>query len=144
MDFEAGKAGYSRCIDEMNLAAHTHKDPFSKVIKALRGRYYKLTKKILSENKRMIPCFAGFSSAHISSDGNVWACGIKGDLLGSLKEENYDFKRIWFGEKADGLRRRLKNADCFCVGSNITYQNMLFEPRQLCGFVFEFMKEFAK
>jgi MoaA/NifB/PqqE/SkfB family radical SAM enzyme len=144
MDFEADKAEYFRCIDEINAAQSAHKDLLTKVIKALRHRYYKLTKKILSENRRALPCFAGFSNAHISSEGDVWACGIKGDIFGSLREENYDFKRIWFGEKAGRLRERLKHADCFCVGSNITFQNMLFDMRQLNGFFFEFLKELLK
>lgn len=143
MDFKADRAEYFRCIDEIN-AQRTHKDHLSKVIKVLRGRYYKLTKKILSENRRVLPCFAGFSSAHISSDGDVWACGTQGDVFGNLREENHDFRRIWFGEKAGRLRKRLKNADCFCVGSNITFQNMLFGMRQLSGFFFEFIKELLK
>ncbi len=144
MSFEADKTEYFRCIDEMSAVWPARQDYLSKVIRILRRRYYELTKKILSENRRLLPCFAGFSSAHISSDGDVWACGIKGDILGSLREEYLDFRRIWFGEKAGKLRKCLKSADCFCVGSNITFQNMLFNMRQLGGFSLEFIKEFLK
>ena len=61
--------------------------------------YYKLVKRILNEQDQVIACYAGWVSAHIYADGTVWPCCVRADNLGNLRDHNYDFKEIWFGEK---------------------------------------------
>lgn len=99
----------------------------SKITRAFRIEYYNLVKKILKEKRQIIPCYAGFASAQIAPNGDVWPCCIKAKVLGNLKEVDFDFKKIWFSQKADQARAKVKNKKCFCPLANASYTNMLMD-----------------
>ena len=90
-----------------------------------RKRYYKLVKDMLESENEVIPCYAGISSAHISSTGEVWACPLLCESMGNLREENYDFKKIWKSEKAKRIRKDIKDRQCWCTSANPNYTNIL-------------------
>ena len=94
-----------------------------------RRRYYVNVKKTLLKNKEIIPCFAGIASIQISPNGKVWQCCIRAGIMGDLRKENYDFKKIFFGKKADKIRREIKKEHCFCTHSNPYYTNILSSLR---------------
>ena len=92
---------------------------------ALRVEYYKLVERILDEKDQVIDCYAGWVSAQIYSDGTVWPCCVRADNLGSLREYDYDFGRIWFGEKIKEVRRSIAAKECHCTLANASYTNLL-------------------
>ncbi|MFH1787892.1 MAG: radical SAM protein [Candidatus Altiarchaeota archaeon] len=102
-----------------------------KLVRTLRGEYYDLVVKTLRQKRQIIPCYAGFYSAQIAPDGNVWACCIRADPLGNLREVDYDFKKIWWGEKARSMRKSIKRGECFCPLANASYTNMLCNPGKI-------------
>jgi len=73
----------------------------------LRLEYYALVKRILKEKRQVIPCYAGFASAQIAPDGDVWMCCVRAEPIGNLRESGYNFKKLWFSEKADRIRREI-------------------------------------
>ena len=97
----------------------------SKITEAFRMEYYKLVKRILAEETQVIPCFAGWASAQIYANGEVWPCCIRADNLGNLRDVDYDFKRIWFSPEADRIRTSIRNKECHCPLANASYTNML-------------------
>ncbi len=101
----------------------------SRITEAFRLEYYEIVKKILLEGWQVIPCYAGFASAQISASGDVWFCCVKGQKLGNLRENGYDFRRLWFGEAANREREKIKRGECFCPLANASYTNMLLD----CG-----------
>ena len=84
-------------------------------------------KRILEEEDQVIPCYAGWASAQIYSDGSVWPCCIRADNLGNLRDYNYDFKSIWFGEGIREVRRSIADKECHCPLANASYTNMLHD-----------------
>ncbi|MEW6088094.1 MAG: radical SAM protein [bacterium] len=123
---------YAAAID--NLIGILKKYPASglgKVTQKLRFSYYNLVKRILKENRQILPCFAGFASCHIAPDGDVWMCCIKAEPIGNLRETNYDFKKIWFSEKAYKVRDYIKKGECFCPLASASYTNMLFNIKTI-------------
>jgi len=94
-----------------------------------RRRYYVNVKKTLLKNKEVTPCFAGIASIQISPSGQVWQCCIRADIMGDLRKENYDFKKIFFGKKADKIRKKIRREHCFCTHSNPYYTNTLCSLR---------------
>ncbi len=100
----------------------------SRLIRAFRLEYYQLVKRLLLENKKIIPCYSGFASVLITPDGEVWPCCIRPDSMGSLQKFNYNFKDLWFGEQAQEVRRKIKKEGCFCPLANAAYTNMLCYP----------------
>lgn len=105
----------------------------SKITRAFRSRYYALVKAILREKRMLLPCYAGYASCQIAPDGDVWACCIKTEIMGNLRQADYDFKKIWFSERADEVRKNIKARQCFCPLANAGYTNMLFSLKTLAG-----------
>jgi MoaA/NifB/PqqE/SkfB family radical SAM enzyme len=97
----------------------------SNITQAFRLEYYNHVKNILRKKQQILPCYAGFASAHIAPDGNVWTCCIKADPIGNLRDVNYDFKKLWFNSNAQEQRTRIKNKECYCPLANAHYTNML-------------------
>jgi MoaA/NifB/PqqE/SkfB family radical SAM enzyme len=85
----------------------------------------------MKEKRQIIPCFSGFASAQVAPDGDVWPCCIKAEPMGNLREHDFDFKKIWLSEKANNLRKSIKNGECFCPLANASYTNMLHDPKTL-------------
>jgi MoaA/NifB/PqqE/SkfB family radical SAM enzyme len=117
---------YTKAVDYLSEAVKEEKwTGTSKLTQAFRLEYYKLVKRTLKEKRQVIPCYAGFASAQIAPDGDVWTCCIRAEPLGNLRDVDYDFKKIWFGEKAAKLRESIKAGDCYCPLANASYTNML-------------------
>ncbi len=103
----------------------------AKTTQAFRMQYYQLVRRILYEERQVIPCYAGFASGHIAPDGDVWACCTRAEPLGNLRQTGYDFKAIWFGERADAMRRSIAAGECHCPMANVAYSNMLLHAPTL-------------
>ncbi len=103
----------------------------SKITQAFRLQYYKLVKQYLSEGREVIPCYAGIASCQIAPDGDVWPCCIKAQVMGNLRETDYDFPKLWFSDKAQKLRREIKSSNCCCPLANASYTNMLCDLTSL-------------
>lgn len=117
---------YSNAVDF--LSSELKKEKFSgisKLTQGLRLEYYQMVKKTMKQKRQIIPCYAGFASAQISPDGDVWQCCIKADPLGNLRDVGYDFAKIWFSDKAEMARRSAKEGRCYCPMANASYTNML-------------------
>lgn len=119
---------YAEAIDK--LIAYVESKRFkgvSKITEAFRVEYYKLVKRILDEQDQVIDCYAGWASAQIYADGSVWPCCVRADNLGNLRDHDYDFRQIWFGEKIQEVRRSIANNECYCPLANASYTNMLHD-----------------
>ena len=103
----------------------------ARITEAFRVEYYKLVKRILEEEEQVIDCYAGWASAQIYADGTIWPCCVRADNLGNLRDHNYDFKEIWFGEKIREVRRSIAAKECYCPLANASYTNMLIDPPTL-------------
>jgi len=126
VDITPTRDKYAWAIDE--LIARIERRKFrgiSQVTEAFRVEYYKLVKEILSEETQSIPCFAGWASAQIYANGEVWPCCIRADNLANLRDVDYDFGRIWFSPEADRVRTSIRNKECHCTLANASYTNML-------------------
>lgn len=117
---------YSKAIDYVAQKTGEMKTQgLAKVTEALRREYYNLVKDTLKQKIQVIPCYAGWASAQISADGEVWPCCVRADNLGNLRDNNYDFAKVWFGKKAEKVRESIKNKECFCPLASASYTNML-------------------
>jgi len=103
----------------------------ARITEAFRVEYYKLVKRILEEEEQVIDCYAGWASAQIYADGTVWPCCVRADNLGNLRDHDYDFKAIWFGDKIKEVRRSIAAKECYCPLANASYTNMLIDPPTL-------------
>jgi MoaA/NifB/PqqE/SkfB family radical SAM enzyme len=122
------KSDYSRAID--TLVDHIRQQEFrgvARITEAFRVEYYQFVKRVLEEEDQVLPCYAGWASAQIYSDGTVWPCCVRADNLGNLREHDYDFKSIWFGEAIRKVRRSIAAKECHCPLANAAYTTMLHD-----------------
>ena len=97
----------------------------ARITQAFRYEYYNIASKVLKEKKQVIPCFAGWASAQISPQGDVWPCCIRAVNYGNLREYEYYFKKVWYSKKAIEDRKKIKKGECYCPLANAHYTNML-------------------
>ena len=117
---------YAAAVDFLARTSRKHRfNGIGRLTRALRLEYYALAKRILKEKRQVIPCYAGFASAQIAPNGEVWPCCVKAEPLGNLRDTGFDFSKIWFSERAKSLRKRIKNGECYCPLANASYTSML-------------------
>jgi len=118
------------------------KKSVSKITQAFRLTYYQIAAQELREHRQIIPCYAGYASCQITPYGDVWPCCILGydKPIGSLRETDYDFRKIWFSEKADEIRKYIKSENCACPLANAHYTNILCNFRSMLSLLRTMMK----
>lgn len=126
------KESYSQAIDRLidYITSKRYKG-ISRITEAFRVEYYDLVKRVLAEQDQVIPCYAGWASAQIYADGTIWPCCIRADDLGNLRDFDYDFGAIWFGEAIKGVRQSIAAKECYCPLANASYTNMLHDGATL-------------
>ncbi len=116
-------------VSEMRRKRSRH--PMGRLVESFRIEYYRLVKEYLARKEQVIPCYAGWASAQIAPDGHVWGCCVRAESVGGLRENDYDFRKVWFSPAADAFRASVYNRECACPLANASYTNMLMSPRSL-------------
>lgn len=98
---------------------------FASITQGFRVRYYALAARILAERRQVIPCYAGWASAHIAPTGDVWTCCTRAEPIGNLRDAAFNFGSIWRGKRARQLRAAIARGECACPMANASYTNML-------------------
>jgi len=123
---------YEKAIDFLKSQMSRKKQKgIALIAQAFRYEYYDLVKQILIQQRQVIPCYAGVMSAQISPDGEVWPCCVRGDSMGNLRDNDYDFKKVWQSVSANEIRQSIRSKECYCPLANASYTNMLASPRIL-------------
>jgi len=127
---------YERLIEEFTAKIRRNikiKRHLTRLSEAFRLIYYDLAIKILRERRQVIPCYAGISNVHINYDGEVWPCCVLGYAkpMGFLREEGYDFQKVWHSAQARQVRSYIRNGCCACPLANQAYSNILCSPTYL-------------
>lgn len=85
--------------------------------------------KTIKQNRFQTRCYAGLLNCVLSNDGTVFPCEMLDKDLGYLRESGYDFSRIWFSQKADDVRKFIKESKCYCTEECNINMNILFNPK---------------
>ena len=102
---------------------------------------WELIKKMYLEPKYISPCHAGSLFGIITASGLVYPCEILEDkLLGSLRDNNMDFMKIWKNQTTKKTKDFILNTKCNCTYEcALTYNilgNWRYQPRLLSS-IFE-------
>lgn len=108
----------------MNLET---KRSLARVTESLRLVYYGIAARIVTENRQVIPCYAGISNVHLTPYGDLWPCCVLGYArpLGNVRDEGYNFRRVWQGKQAQRVRNSIKHKECACPLANQAYSNII-------------------
>ncbi|MBT6047464.1 MAG: radical SAM protein [Candidatus Scalindua sp.] len=72
---------------------------------------YDLYTTVLRDKKLPFTCQAGGIIGVLDSSGDVRLCEMT-EHVGNVRNVNYDFKKVWFSEKADKVRKEITNCSC--------------------------------
>lgn len=88
--------------------------------------YQKLIPCYLKTKKTPIPCQALSASIFIDPLGNIYPCGMWDKKLGSLKDYNFNLKKLWQEKKIKKIVGLIKNKKCpNCWTPCEAYQSIL-------------------
>ena len=121
-------------------ASQTPARGIARVTQAFRSQYYQLAKRVLHERDQVIPCYAGWASAHIAPNGDLWSCCIRAEEAGNLRDHDYDIAPIWRGAAMQALRGSIKRKECACPMANANYANMLLHPPTVARVITDVMR----
>jgi MoaA/NifB/PqqE/SkfB family radical SAM enzyme len=132
-DITPDPADYRRAVQhlENTIRAHRSAHPVARLVESLRLEYYELAASVLEEKRQIIDCYAGWASAHLAPDGHVWGCCVRAESLGNVRDNGYDFRRVWFGPLADAFRDSVRRKECACPLANASYTNLLLDAPSL-------------
>ena len=74
---------------------------------------------------------AGNLGGAMFANGDVYPKGLIDRKLGNVREQGYDFKKIWFSQEAEKSRRFIRESKCFCTYECFLTINILFNPRMM-------------
>jgi len=100
----------------------------AKVTQAFRAQYYQMAKRVLHERDQVIPCYAGWASAHLAPNGDLWSCCIRAEAVGNVRDHNYELAPVWRSSAMEEMRGSIKRKECACPMANANYANMLLHP----------------
>jgi hypothetical protein len=61
----------------------------------------------------------------------VWGCCTRAESLGNVRDNDYDFRRVWLGKDADAFRDSVRKHECACPLANASYTNLLLDGPSL-------------
>ncbi|MEX2303572.1 MAG: radical SAM protein [Bryobacterales bacterium] len=83
----------------------------------------------VAQQRAQFSCVSGRLAGVIYSNGDVVECEIKNSRLGNLRRAGYDFRRLWFGERARRIAREAADG-CFCTHECGHYASTIYSvPR---------------
>ena len=125
---------YRRAVDRLAGALQRRATP----IYRFRGARLKAAQDILqrrlihstlTEERRLIPCYAGRLNLVVREDASVYACEMLDEPLGNLRECGYDVGRLLSGSAAAAVLAGIAEERCHCTHECAFITNILFNPR---------------
>lgn len=104
-------------------------------------QYYgsQILSRIYSEKKYITPCYAGSLLAILKENGDVYPCEMLNDKMGNIRDSDFNLKKLWFSEKSDEVRKKIKKSKCFCTFECAMTSNTLFNFRHLLSILKDFI-----
>ena len=132
-DITPDPADYRRAVRHLqNVIRGTRSvHPVARLVQSLRLEYYDLAADTLEQKRQVIDCYAGWASAHVAPDGHVWGCCTRAESMGNVRDNEYDFRRVWGSSSADTFRASVKAHECACPLANASYTNLLLDAPSL-------------
>jgi MoaA/NifB/PqqE/SkfB family radical SAM enzyme len=124
---------YKRAVAHLKdiIRQSRSRHPVARLVESLRLEYYDLVVRVLEEKRQVIDCYAGWASAHLAPDGNLWGCCVRAESMGNVRDYGYDFRTVWRGPAAAAFRQSVRDKECACPLANASYTNLLLDAPSL-------------
>jgi len=88
-----------------------------------------LISKTLTEEKRLIPCYAGALNLVLTESGEVYPCEILNRGLGNIRDHGYNIQKLLLSDRAKAILNSISDSKCYCTHECNFMTNILFNPR---------------
>ena len=127
----ASVASTQRALDEfVERIGGRRRHGVARLLHAFRLKYYADTRQALTQPLGH-RCFAGFSTCSVMPKGDVWSNTQRAELMGNVREHDYDFRALWNAPLAQRVRGQVRASACHCELSNASYTNALLDVSSL-------------
>lgn len=89
----------------------------------------RLIYKTVTENRQIIPCYAGRLNVVLTEEGGVFPCEEFNYKIGNIKDYNYDIKTLLESHEAKNIISEIEKNKCHCSHECYMMTNILFNPR---------------
>jgi MoaA/NifB/PqqE/SkfB family radical SAM enzyme len=103
--------------------------PFASLVNLKNLIMYEEILDIARSKQTRFPCTAGKLIGVIFEDGTVAPCELLNEQFGNLRENEYDFKKVWNSERAAKIREKIAERRCSCTHECFLGMNILFNPK---------------
>ena len=90
----------------------------------------------VAEQRPQFSCVSGRLACVIYSDGKVVECEVKNSPIGNLRDEGYDFGKLWFRPNAREIAREAAQG-CFCTHECGHYASTIYSLPKVAAVAFE-------
>ncbi len=90
----------------------------------------------VAEQRPQFSCVSGRLACVIYSDGEVVECEVKNSKLGNLRDQDYDFRKLWFSPNAHEIAREAAQG-CFCTHECGHYASTIYSLPKVAAVAFE-------
>ncbi|MBN1826544.1 MAG: radical SAM protein [Candidatus Eisenbacteria bacterium] len=120
-----------RHATETKGLAGYHDYPGADVVNAMKNLRQDLVLRELRREPPLVSCTAATLAGVVYPNGDVYPCEVLRERIGNLREHGYDFRRVWFSERGEEVRRMIRETHCHCTFECFLTNNILFQPRML-------------
>jgi len=106
---------YRRALSFLLAKKNKQANLYYRFYSAYKSKVSEMVAQITNQNRYLFPCYAGRLLCVIDSSLNVYPCEIIGRGFGSIRDYGYDFRKLWFSQDAESLRKEIKKAKCYCT-----------------------------
>ncbi len=114
--------------------------PFADIVNAMKIVRQRLIGEIVRTDKFIVPCFAGRLGVILYPNGDLAPCEIRKEILGNLRDNDYDFRSIIQSEHAAAVRKKIQSEHCHCTYECFLTNAVMFNPKMLKNVIWEYAK----
>lgn len=93
-----------------------------------------------SQNKQLIPCYAGRLNLVVTETGDVYPCESFDKKMGNVRESDHNMKKIINSDEAKKIIDSIKKNKCYCTHECYMMTNILFNPMMYPALLREYMQ----
>ncbi len=103
-----------------------------KIANGLQRYLMDLYLEMVEKKYQVVACDAWKNNVVIDALGNVQICELL-PVFANLRNYNYDFKKLWYSDKAQQLKQSIIDKKCFCTHGCVYPMNVLARPSLFPG-----------
>jgi len=91
-------------------------DRYRPILRNLKVAAREAELETLEQERMVYKCYAGTVSGVLNPEGTISLCEVQWEI-GNIRDYGWSFQKAWFSEKADEMRKRVANRECWCTHS---------------------------